>query len=1461
MPDDQTTMNHLLTSGESLLVEAFAKNHGEGHVLLACHAAFPMVLTADLVYKIWLNFRSYVNEAGERCEIPYVAVSDLLLSPLCQPSGFQRFEMPANIRHTLLAVFQDDERFGKARLHELASFLKHYIEAAYRDADAIGQAIRNAQQLVVDAWLQPEKALQTLTQAFREAEQSPAEQVRLSNLVARFDLQWEAGLLAQDRQKPKQTGALLQYSQGLAAFHKTGDAYHAANLLKGVVQKGGTGMMLPLPGEVKTTVSNRLSLPKKGKLHALLVAIDEYHPEAKISPLRGCKNDARKLANWLERQHQSADSPWSEVSINTLFDEQATLSILEKRAEVLQNVETEDQVLIYFAGHARQDKPGDETDLICYDSLLSNMPLLTVSRFRNLVLSNARQQPYITVILDAQFTGSPNWLDPMNPKHVVFANTGLSEMGYEISGGEGFFTKYFIEALEQGSRDAGNAALFVDTLAGMAEDKLGEQQHPQFYATPLGAERPFLQALDPTRELKRQLRLSGSSLADLRKQLNIPDSATKPFWKAALTTYLSEKERADTPLFLFVFSDANGDLPGVQQEREQMKSLVDAQLKNTTIEAVFLENPDFEAVEQYFTAPEYRNRLHLFHFSGLDKENKPFYEPLIKKSHRKTAPIQQQSNIGSMSNIGNEPERPAAFGFLLADGLLPFFEFAPWLQYQQNLRLAFFNSCFSNHTATWATQLGAWNAIGTEGEVSDAAATKFAVAFYSKWLVGGLPMLGAFARVVETFRYDNEPLSGTHRSALREDVAEVPENHVPFQLMRASWLTTGWRGERFTDYYRISDVGLRALVFEYDSLDILEKKERVAKKIQLAQKMGEVINSVVADKRSLVGPHSSQGLLVGIVNAIRQRPTKTDAVVLLELAPMVEQQFVRYEWVEAVDVVMKGGMWPEERRAALEEVLKGFEEGGDEDLRKIIRPMMVNLGSTKFFLKVETLDTAGLDYIEQAWNEAGSNLVRAAAEKDADYTVIISDNTYSIAKPEGQRRWPLTPVLTGFNPSQAGLTVDWLQHISHWEFVKNLGDKYPTSSEWLLNLNSVELEIFKVETKGEQLLTFEANEASLAYEQQADGSLDGRIKIRLTNRFTQDLHVALLYLSMNFGSDGGLLNPSVYKLNPGESVWAFDGKMILLDYEAQVKEFNMPESLTLLKLIASTEFFDVTQLLLNDLPPPTATRSASRLRSTGRKAPVNTQNWITRLVTLRMPNPYYKELLHDFEMTFIPGGSFTMGWLEGRDGARNDHETPAHEVQLNDFYIGKYPVTQAQWRAVMGENPSHLKDDEQCPVEQVSWNNVQVFIKTLNEITGKNYRLPTEAEWEYAARGGNQSKNYQYSGSNDVKEVAWYDENSNKKSHPVGGLKPNELGLFDMSGNVWEWCQDWYDENFYETCKKSGVVINPMRSDKGVYRVIRGGDWLNNLGFCRTAYRGSYLPELYNGGIGFRLALSSQVGD
>ena len=236
------------------------------------------------------------------------------------------------------------------------------------------------------------------------------------------------------------------------------------------------------------------------------------------------------------------------------------------------------------------------------------------------------------------------------------------------------------------------------------------------------------------------------------------------------------------------------------------------------------------------------------------------------------------------------------------------------------------------------------------------------------------------------------------------------------------------------------------------------------------------------------------------------------------------------------------------------------------------------------------------------------------------------------------------------------------------------------------------------------------------------------------------------------------------------------------------------------------------------------------------------------LAERRRIDPFYDLMIP------IKGGTFEMGDTFG-DGDKN--EKPVHSVTLSDFLLCKYPVTQGLWKAVMGEddNLSQVKGDDELPVERVAWYDGQKFIAALNKKSGQQYRLPTEAEWEYAARGGNQSKGYKYSGSDNLTEVAWYKENSNNQKHPVGSLKANELGLFDMSGNVWELCQDWYDKNYYETCKKNGVASNPPGPGKGLNRVIRGGCYYNDLWSCRTDYRGINGPTIRLVGVGFRLVL------
>ena len=221
----------------------------------------------------------------------------------------------------------------------------------------------------------------------------------------------------------------------------------------------------------------------------------------------------------------------------------------------------------------------------------------------------------------------------------------------------------------------------------------------------------------------------------------------------------------------------------------------------------------------------------------------------------------------------------------------------------------------------------------------------------------------------------------------------------------------------------------------------------------------------------------------------------------------------------------------------------------------------------------------------------------------------------------------------------------------------------------------------------------------------------------------------------------------------------------------------------------------------------------------------------------------------NIDMVRVEAGTFTMGATAEMEDP-NDNEKPTHRVTLtNDYYIGKYEVTQALWQTVMGNNPSMFKGDN-LPVEQVSWDDCQEFISKLNRITGKMFRLPTEAEWEYAARGGNKSRGYQYSGSNNLSDVAWYGNNSGDETHAVGTKQPNELGIYDMSGNVWEWCQDWY-----ETYSSSSQV-NPTGANSGSCRVVRGVSWYNNARDCRLSLRGSNTPDFRSSNLGLRLVLS-----
>lgn len=252
---------------------------------------------------------------------------------------------------------------------------------------------------------------------------------------------------------------------------------------------------------------------------------------------------------------------------------------------------------------------------------------------------------------------------------------------------------------------------------------------------------------------------------------------------------------------------------------------------------------------------------------------------------------------------------------------------------------------------------------------------------------------------------------------------------------------------------------------------------------------------------------------------------------------------------------------------------------------------------------------------------------------------------------------------------------------------------------------------------------------------------------------------------------------------------------------------------------------------------------------------------------------FYEEIFSDFaeinlvgipeNFVYVPTGTFTMGMTTG---SGNSNELPIHQVTLSSFAIDKYEVTQAEYQAVMGTNPSYFTGSN-YPVEQVTWFNAAQYCNARSTQEGltpcyntsswscnfsaNGYRLPTEAEWEYAARGATNNPNYLYAGSDNIDNVAWYSSNSNSTTHPVGTKAPNSLGIYDMSGNVCEWCNDWYGSY------SSGAQTDPVGSTSGSARVVRGGSWYGSATFCRVANRSYSFPSNGCSFLGFRVARSS----
>ena len=356
---------------------------------------------------------------------------------------------------------------------------------------------------------------------------------------------------------------------------------------------------------------------------------------------------------------------------------------------------------------------------------------------------------------------------------------------------------------------------------------------------------------------------------------------------------------------------------------------------------------------------------------------------------------------------------------------------------------------------------------------------------------------------------------------------------------------------------------------------------------------------------------------------------------------------------------------------------------------------------------------------------------------------------------------------------------------------------------------------------------------------------NGNISLMLTDLSSNTYYYYKAYITT---SEGTTINSTLYlfKTEPPP----LEVSTALIEVEFQEATFHFDVFSKLEWNITSNQSWCTVEPSTGDGNTEISVSVTENLTGGARSATLTvTAENLTRQVIIEQSFPTLSTI--EPEMVFVQGGDFMMGCTS--DDCYDD-EMPAHQVSVSDFYIGKYEVTQAQWRVVMGVYPSYFTGDS-LPVENVSWNEVQEYISRLNNLTGKKYRLLTEAEWEFAARGGNSSKGFRYSGGNDIESVAWYWNNIPSQTRgdegygtQTAGLKsPNELGIYDMSGNVLEWCGDWYGE--YD----SDTQTDPTGPVSGTYRVVRGGGWNSGEKGVTVTYRGFIAPDLRYNYLGFRL--------
>ncbi|MDX1665709.1 MAG: SUMF1/EgtB/PvdO family nonheme iron enzyme [Saprospiraceae bacterium] len=1539
--------------------------YGVGHFLFACYAAVPLFLTPDLLHKLWFNFRSYQDEAGEKRQIERVAVADLLLSGLLEQKAVEVYEFPAPVRHVLLSCLE--KRFAQGeKLKEIARFLLYYVRSYQLEGESISAAIREAQEWNALAYLNPQKAAREIRQALRHSagENAQTRQLRIGSILRQIDEQY-AVLDQQEVRQNESFQNLVAYSRGMNAYIR-GNQTEALGIF-GQLQSRTTREMssantqrifMPVPKVVEEALAGDAEAPKTpaSHVHALLIGIDEYRHHHQLA---GCVYDRNAMADLLSDYYSERLTIYD---IPSGDDNIGADDVLSRLKEALRESNAGDVLLFYFSGHGINRAQGGEENAILFsdfnpDDPQNNAHRITESRFRQVVVEAQKPDLQVVVILDTH-AGSEGWLEEGLPNRVIISSCNQMESAKEIRIEEEDSSRVrgiFSYALEKQLKRTRGGITYHLLMHLIRKEVVPQGQTPQLFAGDIDKNHAFLSAYYSV----------GLRLQELLRETGYYEGP------------IDGKTGPQTQKSIEGFREEYG-----LEEREDLEKALEKKLLlsgQRQMEVLFLGNYQIGELEEAF------DQL----FGSLDYScDRTFYRPQDPQALKaqKNLPLEldpEEKDKGKRMVFG------AHFIVLLVDEFFLYNQaYEELIDYIRQRRqtdpvpvfaMALDDADWRDHpvarlTQVWWPGMGAkyfgdpWGIFSAERESPEESMVALTNALDQlKWNLDDLGRFlppdqsAAFLKKCGEFENDMS-ISKFDRlgTALRKMAGEMPDADFMVEYLRPEAEHAYIYGaacalqthplpryfEPLVDYLaQVADEDLLGL-----RLRLLYRLIMVVEKIAREDNKGD---DQQLDREARVRAISILEAINRHPRCVRDNETQGKKGIGNRIEMTIKQLGEPIQDERALEIIIeeKTEKARESKTLMLEDL--GLREIPDvvytlEDLEKLslkgnrIRYIPEAIGQLKQLRELDLArnNIAEIGALAELPQLKGLYLFKNEIENIQPLARLrelknLNLSTNRIREIDAIGSMPLlegldldsneiediAPLLEIENPEwidlrfnridilppeivQLGLSFKWVndymeglilegnpldeeiiallqkdpeivrERLQRQLFQKRLEEAFSSSR---LDLSKLQLEELPEEVRKasgievlilsdnrleklpdwlaelQQLRELDLSENQLSVLPSTLDSLSELRKINCDHNKLTNFPPGLLHLvdieeiSLQDNQIESVPQPvaflnSLRKLNlrgnPVENI----PKDILESGDEQVLEY------------IRRNLGSASESMSNSVPPEAESESPAEGPETDSPP----------------------------DMILIEGGSFDMGDVLGES---TEEELPVHKVEISDFYLAPFPVTFEHYDRfceLTGREQAHDEDWGRGlrPAINLSWYDAAAYCNWLSEqhdlqpvylleaeeieadFEADGFRLPTEAEWEYAAR--QRGDRLRFGNGEDIarpSEINFDAREDKKESYsevgpfraetiPVGSLgKPNALGLHDMSGNVWEWCWDWYDPNYYQN--------SPVRDPRGPaptgYRVMRGGSWFVKPSYLRCTARNGHAPTASNNGIGFRL--------